>query len=114
MGPASGFLQVSPRLAWGDAAHPTTPNLGQGACQAIESAWCWPSHGPTRRASPRAWVPMNRLGSTARRRSPTSRGGWGKVLAYENPLKCWLRNRLFGLLGGLTVRQTEKLIGVEV
>jgi 2-polyprenyl-6-methoxyphenol hydroxylase-like FAD-dependent oxidoreductase len=23
----------------GDAAHGTTPNLGQGACQAIESAW---------------------------------------------------------------------------
>jgi 2-polyprenyl-6-methoxyphenol hydroxylase-like FAD-dependent oxidoreductase len=23
----------------GDAAHATTPNLGQGACQAIESAW---------------------------------------------------------------------------
>jgi 2-polyprenyl-6-methoxyphenol hydroxylase-like FAD-dependent oxidoreductase len=24
----------------GDAAHPTTPNLGQGACQAIEDAVC--------------------------------------------------------------------------
>ena len=27
-------------LLLGDAAHATTPNLGQGACQAIEDAWC--------------------------------------------------------------------------
>jgi 2-polyprenyl-6-methoxyphenol hydroxylase-like FAD-dependent oxidoreductase len=38
----------------------------------------------------------------------------GKVLAYENRLKCWLRDRLFGLAGGLAVRQTEKLIAAEV
>ncbi len=39
---------------------------------------------------------------------------FGKMFAYENPLKCWFRNRLFGLLGGLAVKQTEKVIGVEV
>ena len=38
----------------------------------------------------------------------------GKIFAYENPLKCWLRDRLFGLAGGLAVKQTEKVIGVEV
>jgi len=36
------------------------------------------------------------------------------VFAYENPLKCWLRDRLFGLAGGLAVKQTEKMIGVEL
>ncbi|HSQ55586.1 MAG TPA: hypothetical protein VLM40_07555, partial [Gemmata sp.] len=38
----------------------------------------------------------------------------GKLFAYENPLKCWLRDRMFGLFGGLTIRFTEKIIGVEV
>jgi 2-polyprenyl-6-methoxyphenol hydroxylase-like FAD-dependent oxidoreductase len=38
----------------------------------------------------------------------------GRVFAYENPLKCWLRDRLFGLAGGLAVKQTEKMIGVEL
>ena len=27
----------------GDAAHPMTPNLGQGACQAIEERWSCPA-----------------------------------------------------------------------
>jgi hypothetical protein len=38
----------------------------------------------------------------------------GKVFAYENPLKCWFRNRMLGLMGGLARKRTEKLIGVEV
>ena len=38
----------------------------------------------------------------------------GKIFAYENPVKCWLRNRLFGLLSGLTMRETAKLIAEEV
>jgi hypothetical protein len=39
---------------------------------------------------------------------------YGKFFAYENPIKCWLRDRLSALLGSLAVKQTEKVIGVEV
>jgi 2-polyprenyl-6-methoxyphenol hydroxylase-like FAD-dependent oxidoreductase len=98
----------------GDAAHPTTPNLGQGACQAIESAWVLAKSLANAESAPAG------LGTYEQARfdrtAEITNQSWrlGKVLAYENPLKCWLRNRLFGLLGGLTVRQTEKLIGVEV
>ncbi len=38
----------------GDAVHPTTPNLGQGGCMAIEDAWvlaqCFKKDGPTEQA----------------------------------------------------------------
>jgi FAD-dependent urate hydroxylase len=51
--PAEAILQndifdIAPYSSWtkgrvtllGDAAHPTTPNMGQGACMAMESAYC--------------------------------------------------------------------------
>jgi 2-polyprenyl-6-methoxyphenol hydroxylase-like FAD-dependent oxidoreductase len=38
----------------GDAAHPSTPDLGQGACQAIESAWVLAEALRTHRHDPTA------------------------------------------------------------
>jgi 2-polyprenyl-6-methoxyphenol hydroxylase-like FAD-dependent oxidoreductase len=98
----------------GDAAHPTTPNLGQGACQAIESAWVLAKSLANAESAPAGLVTYEQ--ARFDRTAVITNQSWrlGKVFAYENPLKCWLRNRLFGLLDGLTVRQTEKLIGVEV
>ena len=98
----------------GDAAHSTTPNLGQGACQAIESGFVLArclKEAETAEAGLLAYE-QSRFDRTAR----ITNESWklGKVFAYENPLKCWLRDRAFGLLGGLSVRMTEKLIGVEV
>jgi 2-polyprenyl-6-methoxyphenol hydroxylase-like FAD-dependent oxidoreductase len=98
----------------GDAAHPTTPNLGQGACQAIESAWVLAarlSEAETAQAGLLAYE-QARFDRTAK----ITNESWklGKIFAYENPLKCWLRDRLFALLGGASVRHTERIIGVEV
>jgi 2-polyprenyl-6-methoxyphenol hydroxylase-like FAD-dependent oxidoreductase len=78
----------------GDAAHPTTPNLGQGACQAIEDAVCLA-----------ASLGSNRDVATALRhyeqaRQPRTaaitRESWrlGRICQWENPFGCWLRNRL--------------------
>lgn len=98
----------------GDAAHPTTPNLGQGACQAIESAWVLARSLANAESAPAGLLAYEQ--ARFDRTAEITNQSWrlGKVFAYENPVKCWLRNRLFGLLGGLTIRQTEKLIGVEV
>lgn len=98
----------------GDAAHPTTPNLGQGACQAIESAYVLAQslkRADTADEGLRVYEKA-RFDRTAQ----VTNESWqvGKVLAFENPVKCWLRDRLFGLLGGLSLKRTEKLIGVEV
>ena len=98
----------------GDAAHPTTPNLGQGACMAIESAYVLAKclrASETPEAGLRAYE-QARFDRTAL----ITNQSWklGKVFAYENSLKCWFRDRLFGLAGGLAVKQTEMVIGVEV
>jgi 2-polyprenyl-6-methoxyphenol hydroxylase-like FAD-dependent oxidoreductase len=98
----------------GDAAHPTTPNLGQGACQAIESAWVVAQHLGGAADVPEALraYEQSRFDRTA---FITNRS-WklGKIFAYESRLACGLRDVAFRLLGGLAVRDTEKLVGVEV
>jgi 2-polyprenyl-6-methoxyphenol hydroxylase-like FAD-dependent oxidoreductase len=98
----------------GDAAHPTTPNLGQGACQAIESAFVLARHLRGAADLPAAL----RAYEQARfdRTALVTNRSWtlGKVLAYESRWACGLRDLLLRLFPGASVRATEKLIGVEV
>lgn len=76
----------------GDAAHPMTPNLGQGACQAIEDAaelaGCLRDGGDVVRAL--RLYEDRRRGRTAEvaRRSRLL----GRVVQLENPLLCAARN----------------------
>ncbi len=77
----------------GDAAHPTTPNLGQGACQAMEDAVVLASC--LRAASD---VPAALRSYEAMRMARTANitnQSWriGKICQWENPLACWLRNK---------------------
>jgi 2-polyprenyl-6-methoxyphenol hydroxylase-like FAD-dependent oxidoreductase len=98
----------------GDAAHPTTPNLGQGACMALEDAVVL-----ARCLEAIADVPAGlRAYELARqpRTAMVTNQSWqvGKLLALESGFWCWVRDRGLGLSSGLTLKQTEKLIGVEV
>jgi 2-polyprenyl-6-methoxyphenol hydroxylase-like FAD-dependent oxidoreductase len=98
----------------GDAAHPTTPNMGQGACQAIESGYVLAKclkDAETAQAGLLAYEKA-RFDRTAK----ITNESWklGRMFAYESRLKCWLRDRMLGLLGGFSVRFTEKIIAVEV
>lgn len=76
----------------GDAAHPTTPNLGQGACMAIEDALvlarCLGRHADQSSAL-RAYEDRCHA-RTAAIVSASRRMGW--VGQWENPIACWLRN----------------------
>lgn len=98
----------------GDAAHPTTPNLGQGACQAIESAFVLAKHlaGATDVPAALRAYEQARFERTA---FITNRS-WalGKVFAYESWWANRLRDLFFRGFGWLAVRDTEKLLGVDV
>jgi 2-polyprenyl-6-methoxyphenol hydroxylase-like FAD-dependent oxidoreductase len=78
----------------GDAAHATTPNLGQGACQAIEDAYalanCLAKHNNQEKAF--AAYQQLRL-SKANGIVRTSRL-LGEVAHFSNPLATTLRNSL--------------------
>jgi 2-polyprenyl-6-methoxyphenol hydroxylase-like FAD-dependent oxidoreductase len=76
----------------GDAGHPTTPNLGQGACQAIEDAvtlaHCF-GNGGHPEAILRTYEDMRlRRTTTITNRSL----GLGIIGQLQNPLACALRN----------------------
>ncbi|HJZ93539.1 MAG TPA: FAD-dependent monooxygenase [Gemmataceae bacterium] len=98
----------------GDAAHPTTPNLGQGACQAIEDAVV------LAKALRELGDPVAGLRAYEdRRRDRTAmitKRSWqlGKMLTWESKFGNWLRDTMFRRSRGLMVKQTAKLIGVEV
>lgn len=76
----------------GDAAHATTPNMGQGACMAIEDAAvlsnCLENYATTEEAFRQFEV--KRIGRTTRIVN-TSRT-LGRVAQWENPLLLKLRN----------------------
>jgi 2-polyprenyl-6-methoxyphenol hydroxylase-like FAD-dependent oxidoreductase len=76
----------------GDAAHPTTPNLGQGACQALEDAvilaYCL-RNAESPMIGLRAYEALR-----YKRTSEVIRASWrlGRFLQHENAAVVWFRN----------------------
>ncbi len=89
----------------GDAAHPMTPNLGQGACQAIEDSIvlgvCLKKHANIESA-----LIEYQSRRIPRTRKFVTRSRWlGVIGQMENPLLCWLRNS--------AVRATRKRMAAQ-
>ena len=99
----------------GDAAHPMTPNLGQGACQAIEDAVvlarCLGERGATAE-SLRSYERLrsDRVAMVVRRSRRV-----GMVGQVNNPAICWLRDRALAMIPPKAqLRQLEEVVGYEV
>src|SRR5262249_38666796 len=76
----------------GDAIHPTTPNLGQGACMALEDAVVLAA---SLRAEPDVERALRRYEDARRARTAfVQERSWslGRMLQWENPLLCWIRD----------------------
>ena len=98
----------------GDAAHPMTPNLGQGACQAIEDALVLARHlasGTSPESALRRYESerIPRTGSivTASRR-------FGALFQVESPAFCRVRDLMLRLIpASVTHRSLKKVAGYE-
>jgi 2-polyprenyl-6-methoxyphenol hydroxylase-like FAD-dependent oxidoreductase len=99
----------------GDAAHPMTPNLGQGACQAIEDAVVLAAclrDGATIPEALRSYESRRIPRTTAVTRRSRLTGWYGQ---RERPLECWLRDTLMQRLPpGLQRRQLETMIQFSI
>ena len=77
----------------GDAAHATTPNMGQGACQAIEDAWVL-SNCLTNARPESAFAAYQRLRMPKAHRVVNMSWQIGALAHWENTFGIWLRNNL--------------------
>ena len=82
----------------GDAAHAMTPNLGQGACQAVEDAWV------LARCLTEGDEPAEALRIYESERQPRTRWlversqRFGRMAQWSHPLMAWLRDRAVALV----------------
>jgi 2-polyprenyl-6-methoxyphenol hydroxylase-like FAD-dependent oxidoreductase len=98
----------------GDAAHATTPNMGQGACQALE--------GTAVLIAQLAKLPLHKaLEAYNAQRVPRAisivKRSWqlGKLAQLSNPLAVGLRNALFPLIPqSVNKKQLKELMDIEL
>ncbi len=76
----------------GDAAHATTPNMGQGGCQAVEDAWALQLCVQREATLSQALEAYEQMRRPKAMMVVNNSYSFGKVAQLRNPLLCWLRN----------------------
>jgi 2-polyprenyl-6-methoxyphenol hydroxylase-like FAD-dependent oxidoreductase len=82
----------------GDAVHPTTPNLGQGGCVAIEDAVALSRAMATTPDPATAFAGFK--SERYKRTSAITKESWrlGKIAQWDGRFSCWFRDAALGLL----------------
>jgi 2-polyprenyl-6-methoxyphenol hydroxylase-like FAD-dependent oxidoreductase len=99
----------------GDAAHPITPNLGQGAAQAIEDAVVLAeclAHDEDPQAALRGYEDRRERRTASFALRARRIGDMGR---WENPVACWVRHQIMRLVFPTVAwRQHEKDMTYEL
>ncbi|MEE9362462.1 MAG: FAD-dependent monooxygenase [Cellulophaga sp.] len=93
----------------GDAAHATTPNMGQGACQAIEDAYvlaeCFAKYNPKE-----AFESFQELRISKTHKIVKMSWKLGKIAHLKNPILITIRNQILKLTPAyIQKKQSEKI-----
>lgn len=101
----SDIIDLKPTSTWaigkacliGDAAHATTPNMGQGACQAIEDAYTLAQLFTLGKSVEDSFLDYEKM--RMKKAHDIVNRSWtiGKIPHIENGLGIWLRNSLMKL-----------------
>ncbi|MDI9311319.1 MAG: FAD-dependent monooxygenase [Limnohabitans sp.] len=102
----SAILDLKPINKWqdenvcliGDAAHATTPNLGQGACQAIEDAYVLGMLLEQGLPIEKTFVEYENLRRKKAHMIVNTSWSFGKIAQLDNTLGIWLRNLIMKCL----------------
>ncbi len=98
----------------GDAAHATTPNLGQGACQAIEDAWVLAHCLEKNDIHEEAFQQFQAIRQHKVKQVVTASWSVGQMAHWQNPLAIRFRNGLMRIMPKrLGERQSESLYTLE-
>lgn len=98
----------------GDAAHATTPNMGQGACQAVEDAYILGELFGTGLPVEEVFARYEQLRRGKAHFIVNSSWRLGKVAQWENTFGCWLRNTLMkSLPDSLNEKQMERVFDIS-
>jgi 2-polyprenyl-6-methoxyphenol hydroxylase-like FAD-dependent oxidoreductase len=102
-------------LLIGDAAHATTPNMGQGACMALEDAAVLMDCLKKNPSTSTAFLDFEKRRLTRTRQIVIQSWTLGKVAQLENPIGIWLRNFAFRVTpASVNQKQLEKLYNVDL
>ena len=94
----------------GDAAHPMTPDLGQGACQAIEDAVILADRLSKAPSIESGFHDYERVRVERTSRIVNQSRLLGRMAQWENMLACWLRDRLTrSTPDRISLRESRKL-----
>jgi len=94
----------------GDAAHATTPNLGQGGAQAVEDAWVLADRLAADPSPQAAFAAYERIRMPKARLVVNTSWRFGKMVHLSNPIARGARNLLLRLApASLARRQTDAL-----
>jgi 2-polyprenyl-6-methoxyphenol hydroxylase-like FAD-dependent oxidoreductase len=100
------MMDLKPISSWhyknvcliGDASHATTPNMGQGACQAIESAYVIAECLSTEKNTQTAFYKLEQLRKKNAEKIVNTSWTVGKMAHLENGFGIFLRNNLMKIM----------------
>ncbi len=118
----SRIIDLKPFSGWhrnnicllGDAAHATTPNLGQGACQAVEDAYALSKAIHRSPSIEKAFLHYEKIRIKKAHQVVNTSWVLGKISHFENPLLSGFRNWFFSSISEkANHKQMDKIFDIS-